>query len=229
MGNNDIALLKCTSSYPAPIAEANISMIKDMNTKFGLITGLSDHTLGATVPIAATALGAKIIEKHFILNRSVGGPDSSFSMDESEFSAMVLRQDNLFTIETQTISGNKTADNALPELNIHEAAKNLNMDMDVYKKILSRFFNNNIHTMDRLRTAVNQNQWKHIQSLAHGLKGSSGNIGAEQVKKTIEKIELFCRNLESDPSDKIQINLLLSKFEHHFTRLLSSIKSIIKL
>jgi len=89
MGNNQIALLKCTSSYPAPIEEANISMIKDMNTKFGLITGLSDHTLGATVPIAATALGAKIIEKHFILNRSVGGPDSSFSMDESEFSAMV--------------------------------------------------------------------------------------------------------------------------------------------
>jgi two-component system sensor histidine kinase/response regulator len=148
---------------------------------------------------------------------------------ESEFSAMILRQDNFFTIETQTISGNGAADNALPELNIHEAARNLNMDMDVYKKILSHFFNNNIHTMDRLRTAVNQNQWKHIQSLAHGLKGSSGNIGAEQVKEAIEKIELFCRNIESDPSDKTQINLLLSKFEHHFTRLLSSIKSIINI
>lgn len=89
MNNNQIALLKCTSSYPAPIEEANLSMIKDMSNRFGVITGLSDHTLGATVPIAATALGAKIIEKHFILDRSIGGPDSSFSMNESEFTAMV--------------------------------------------------------------------------------------------------------------------------------------------
>lgn len=89
MSNNQIALLKCTSSYPAPIEEANLSMIKDMSDKFGVITGLSDHTLGATVPIAATALGAKIIEKHFIIDRSIGGPDSTFSMNESEFSAMV--------------------------------------------------------------------------------------------------------------------------------------------
>ena len=89
MNNNQIALLKCTSSYPAPIEEANLSMIKDMSNRFGVITGLSDHTLGATVPIAATALGAKIIEKHFILDRSIGGPDSSFSMNESEFTEMV--------------------------------------------------------------------------------------------------------------------------------------------
>jgi pseudaminic acid synthase len=89
MNNNQIALLKCTSSYPAPIEEANLSMIKDMSNRFGVITGLSDHTLGATVPIAATALGAKIIEKHFILDRSIGGPDSSFSMNETEFTAMV--------------------------------------------------------------------------------------------------------------------------------------------
>lgn len=90
MGNNQIALLKCTSSYPAPIEEANLSMIKDMSEKFGLITGLSDHTLGATVPIAATVLGAKIIEKHFIIDRSIGGPDSTFSMNESEFTSMVI-------------------------------------------------------------------------------------------------------------------------------------------
>jgi len=89
MGNNQIALLKCTSSYPAPIEEANLSMIKDMSEKFGVITGLSDHTLGATVPIAATVLGAKIIEKHFIVDRSIGGPDSTFSMNELEFTAMV--------------------------------------------------------------------------------------------------------------------------------------------
>jgi pseudaminic acid synthase len=89
MGNHDIALLKCTSSYPAPIDEANMCMVKDLATRFCAITGLSDHTMGSTVPIVATCFGAKIIEKHFILNHSIGGPDASFSMDESEFTAMV--------------------------------------------------------------------------------------------------------------------------------------------
>lgn len=89
MGNHDIALLKCTSSYPAPIEEANMVMIKDLAERFGLISGLSDHTMGSTVPVVATCFGAKIIEKHFILDRSIGGPDASFSMDEQEFTAMV--------------------------------------------------------------------------------------------------------------------------------------------
>lgn len=89
MGNKDIALLKCTSSYPAPIEEANMIMVKDMAERYGVITGLSDHTMGSTVPIVATAFGAKIIEKHFILDRSIGGPDASFSMNEEEFTAMV--------------------------------------------------------------------------------------------------------------------------------------------
>jgi pseudaminic acid synthase len=89
MGNNDIALLKCTSSYPAPIEEANMAMIPEFKERFGVIPGLSDHTMGSTVPVVATALGAKIIEKHFILDRSIGGPDASFSMDEKEFTAMV--------------------------------------------------------------------------------------------------------------------------------------------
>ena len=90
MGNNNIALLKCTSSYPAPINEANICMIKDLSERFDVISGLSDHTIGSTVPVVATCLGAKIIEKHFILDHSIGGPDASFSMDETEFTAMVL-------------------------------------------------------------------------------------------------------------------------------------------
>lgn len=88
-GNTNIALLKCTSSYPAPIEEANMAMVKDFVEQFGVIPGLSDHTLGSTVPVVATALGAKIIEKHFILDRSIGGPDASFSMNEKEFSEMV--------------------------------------------------------------------------------------------------------------------------------------------
>lgn len=89
VGNNDITLLKCTSSYPAPIEEANLVMIKEMAGHFNVKTGLSDHTLGSTVPIVATAFGAKIIEKHFILDHSIGGPDASFSMDEKEFATMV--------------------------------------------------------------------------------------------------------------------------------------------
>ncbi|MHB1105266.1 MAG: pseudaminic acid synthase [Lutibacter sp.] len=89
MGNNDIALLKCTSSYPAPIEEANMCMVKDLADRFNVITGLSDHTMGSTVPVVATCFGAKIIEKHFILNHSIGGPDASFSMDEIEFTEMV--------------------------------------------------------------------------------------------------------------------------------------------
>ena len=87
--NNEIVLLKCTSSYPAPIEEANMAMLKDLAKRFNVVVGLSDHTMGSTVPIIATALGAKIIEKHFIIDRSIGGPDASFSMNEQEFTEMV--------------------------------------------------------------------------------------------------------------------------------------------
>jgi pseudaminic acid synthase len=89
MGNNDIALLKCTSSYPAPIEEANMVMVRDLAERYGVISGLSDHTMGSTVPVVATCFGAKIIEKHFILDHSIGGPDASFSMNEEEFTQMV--------------------------------------------------------------------------------------------------------------------------------------------
>lgn len=89
MGNDQIILLKCTSSYPAPIEEANMLMIPDLAKRFNVIAGLSDHTMGISVPIVATTLGAKVIEKHFILDRSIGGPDSSFSLDETEFTLMV--------------------------------------------------------------------------------------------------------------------------------------------
>lgn len=89
VGNNDIALLKCTSSYPAPIEEANLIMVNDLAERFDVISGLSDHTLGATAPVVATCMGAKIIEKHFILDKSIGGPDASFSLDEKEFKEMV--------------------------------------------------------------------------------------------------------------------------------------------
>ncbi len=88
-GNNDITILKCTSSYPAPIEDSNLIMMKKIAKDFNVKVGLSDHTLGITVPVVATALGATVIEKHFILDKNIGGPDASFSLDEKEFTEMV--------------------------------------------------------------------------------------------------------------------------------------------
>jgi pseudaminic acid synthase len=90
VGNNAIALLKCTSSYPASIDEANLLTIPHLRDTFKVIPGLSDHTMGSDVAIAAVALGAKIIEKHFILDRKLGGPDAAFSMEPEEFKQMVI-------------------------------------------------------------------------------------------------------------------------------------------
>ncbi len=89
MGNDQIALLKCTSSYPTPLESVNLKTLSDMTQTFRTVTGLSDHTLGTSVPIAAVALGAKIIEKHLILDDSLGGPDAAFSLAPNAFQAMV--------------------------------------------------------------------------------------------------------------------------------------------
>ena len=88
-GNDDIILLKCTSAYPAPLEEANLKTIPNLAETFGVVCGFSDHTLGITAPIVATTLGAKVIEKHFILDKSIGGADAEFSLDKEEFSQMV--------------------------------------------------------------------------------------------------------------------------------------------
>ena len=89
VGNEDIVLLKCTSAYPASLEDANLSMIPNLAQTFGVISGFSDHTLGSTAPIVATTLGAKVIEKHFILDKSIGGADADFSMDKQEFTEMI--------------------------------------------------------------------------------------------------------------------------------------------
>lgn len=89
-GNNQIALLKCTSEYPAKIEDANLATIPNMKSTFNTIVGLSDHTVDTIVPMASVILGGKIIEKHFILDRKIGGPDSAFSLDTNQFRKMVL-------------------------------------------------------------------------------------------------------------------------------------------
>ena len=91
VGNDDVTLLKCTSSYPAPLDEANLLTIPDMKARFGCKVGLSDHTMGDLCACTSVALGAQLVEKHFIIDRSIGGPDSAFSMEKDEFATMVKR------------------------------------------------------------------------------------------------------------------------------------------
>lgn len=88
-GAGDVALLKCSSAYPADPADMNLWTIPDMARTFGVVAGLSDHSVGATAAVAAVAINAAIIEKHFTLSRRDGGPDAAFSMEPAEFRAMV--------------------------------------------------------------------------------------------------------------------------------------------
>lgn len=88
-GNENVILLKCSSAYPAPYESINLNTMVDMAEKFGCIMGLSDHTMGSAVSIAAVAMGAKVIEKHLTLARADGGVDAAFSMEPQEFKEMV--------------------------------------------------------------------------------------------------------------------------------------------
>lgn len=88
-GAAGVALLHCVSAYPAPMDEANVRTVPDLAARFGVVSGLSDHTPGAAASVAAVALGAAVIEKHFTLARADGGPDAAFSLEPAEFSALV--------------------------------------------------------------------------------------------------------------------------------------------
>ena len=88
-GGKQLVLLKCTSAYPSPPEEMNLRTIPHLAETFGVPVGLSDHTLGIAVPVAAVALGACVIEKHFTMSRAAAGPDAAFSLEPSEFKAMV--------------------------------------------------------------------------------------------------------------------------------------------
>jgi len=89
MGNDQIALLKCTSAYPTPLEDVNLKAIPLLAQKYNTVVGLSDHTLGLTVPTASVVLGGSIIEKHIILDKKLGGVDSAFSLDAQEFKDLV--------------------------------------------------------------------------------------------------------------------------------------------
>jgi pseudaminic acid synthase len=91
VGNNQYIFLKCTSAYPTNWNQVDLNLIPKLKEDFNCIIGLSDHSLGHLIPVTSVAMGARIIEKHFILNKKLGGPDVEFSMDPIEFKEMVIQ------------------------------------------------------------------------------------------------------------------------------------------
>jgi pseudaminic acid synthase len=170
MGNTQLILLKCTSSYPARIEDANLTVIPEISKEFNVFSGLSDHTIGSTTAIVATVLGARVIEKHFILDRSIGGPDASFSMDESEFSEMVkLIRDaenslgkNSFTLtESQLkgrdfsrsiyVSANIKKGEVISKENIKIVRPGFSLHPQYYDQILGKIIKKDLKLGDRLK------------------------------------------------------------------------------
>lgn len=126
VGNHQITLLKCTSAYPAALEEMNLLTIPDMIKHFGVTVGLSDHTMSLSAPIAAVALGARVIEKHFILDREMGGADSAFSLEPTEFRTMVDA-----VRDTERLLGKVTYDLSPKSLKSREFSRSLFIAEDV--------------------------------------------------------------------------------------------------
>lgn len=170
VGNNDITLLKCTSSYPASIEEANLTMIPDLAKRFDVKAGLSDHTIGSTAPIVATVLGATMIEKHFIIDRSIGGPDSSFSMNEKEFTEMVKairdaekaigkidyiltekqKSNRAFSRSLYVVEDIKSGD-IITETNVRSIRPGFGLHPKFYKEILGKKASKNLEKGDQIK------------------------------------------------------------------------------
>lgn len=168
-GNRDITILKCTSAYPAPINEANLIMMKKFANDFDVKVGLSDHTMGNLVSTLAIGMGAQVIEKHFILNKNIGGPDASFSMDEKEFSSLVndIRNAELaigkesYELSQKQISGRRYGRSIyvckeikigekITEENIKIVRPSFGLDPKFYFEILGKTVNKNLSYGDRL-------------------------------------------------------------------------------
>lgn len=126
IGNENVALLKCSSAYPTPVEEVNLKTIPNMKETFGVTVGLSDHTMGSVVAVGGVALGAKIVEKHMTLRRSDGGADGAFSMEPEEFKEMV---DNIRIIEKAV--GKVTYDLTEKQANEREHSRSLFVVEDI--------------------------------------------------------------------------------------------------
>ena len=109
-GCRELAILHCVSGYPAPAEDYNLATIPDMIERFGLVTGLSDHTLDNTTAIASVVLGGAIIEKHFTLDRAGGGPDDSFSLEPAEFTQLCTNAKTAWAARGQVDYGRKSSE-----------------------------------------------------------------------------------------------------------------------
>lgn len=163
VGNNDIILLKCTSSYPAPLELANLKTIPDLKIRFDVEIGFSDHTYGSLAPTIAVTLGAKVIEKHFILDKSIGGPDADFSLDVNEFTEMVnkvrdtekllgtvsyevsekVKKNRKFARSLFVVKDVKAGEIITPD-NVRSIRPGYGLHPKYYNKILGKSFSNNI-------------------------------------------------------------------------------------
>ena len=168
-GNHNITILKCTSSYPAPIEEANLLMMRRFAKDFNVKIGLSDHTIGNLVPILAVANGASVIEKHFKLNDKVGGPDASFSLNEQEFKLLVdevRKAEAVMGIESyelspKQISGRRygrslyvsndiKSGGVLTENNIKSVRPSFGLHPKCYHEVIGKTVNKDLKKGDRL-------------------------------------------------------------------------------
>lgn len=169
-GNEDITLLKCTSQYPAKIEDANLFTLNDMGKRFECKIGLSDHTEGDVAPIVATALGAKVIEKHFIIDKKIGGPDASFSMEPQEFKNMIEKvrsaEASLGSVDYSLSEGKKnsrkyarslfvTADaksgDMITENNIRSIRPSDGLEPKFYRDIIGKSFSTDVKMGEPLR------------------------------------------------------------------------------
>lgn len=175
VGNNDITLLRCVSAYPAPMENVNLRTMVDMRERFGVKVGLSDHTMGSDVAIAAVALGAEMIEKHFILDRSIGGPDAAFSMTVEEFKQMVISIRNVekaigdvvYPIDPSTIKGRQfsrslyiaediKAGDVLAENNLRSVRPGYGLHPKYLNDLLGKKVNRDLEKGDRMK-------WEYIE------------------------------------------------------------------
>lgn len=169
-GNNDITLLRCVSAYPAPMEKVNLRTMVDMKERFGVKVGLSDHTMGSDVAIAAVAIGAEMIEKHFILDRAIGGPDAAFSMTVDEFKSMVTSIRNVekaigdvvYPTDPSTIKGRQfsrslyvaediKAGDIITEKNVRSVRPGYGLHPKYWKEILGKKVNRYLEKGDRMR------------------------------------------------------------------------------
>jgi len=168
-GSKDIILLKCSTSYPAPIEESNLLTIPDMVDKFGCLSGLSDHTKGSLAAITSVALGATVIEKHFTLDKLATTVDSFFSLSEEEFSAMVkdirlvekslgkVNYDitesaklNLYGRRSIYVSSKIKKGGILTKSNIKVVRPSFGLHPKYYTEVLGRFANQDLSPGERL-------------------------------------------------------------------------------